>query len=206
MGYLVISKIERWDHQIFLNFYQSEFSKKSKQFAKIVSFFGNIYFWGILWLILGVYGYITKDYYLFILMTGGFEQSFAIYILVRYGIIKRRRPFEILEEHGVRNHDDMIDKTRSFPSGHVTFFLFFGILFAFAFNSWILFMIVIIFDILIAITRLILGVHFPSDVIFGFLFGMGFAILYLGFTYRYWFEFYYWLGDVFAFLDPMDWF
>lgn len=202
----VISKIERWDHKLFLDLYHSDFSKKSKEFAKIISFFGNIYFWGLLWLGLGVYGYITKDYYLFILITGGFDQSFAIYIIIRYGIIKRRRPFEILEQHGVKSHDDMIDKTKSFPSGHVTFFLFFGILFAFAFNSWSLLIVVLIIDILMAGTRLILGVHFPSDVIFGFVFGLAFAILYLGFTYPYWFQFYYWLGDVFSFLDPMDWF
>ncbi|MFO8019713.1 MAG: phosphatase PAP2 family protein [Promethearchaeia archaeon] len=201
-----VQRIKKWDHKIFLVLYESDFSRKNKKFAKIISFFGNIYFWGLLWFALGIYGYITKDYYLFILMTGGFDQSFAIYIIIRYGVIKRQRPFEILEQYGVKSHDEMIDKTRGFPSGHVTFFLFFGILFAFAFNSWILLIAVIIFDILIAGTRLTLGVHFPSDVIFGFIFGLAFAILYLGFTYQYWFEFYYWLGDVFAFLDPMDWF
>ncbi len=47
-----------------------------------------------------------------------------------------------------------------------------------------------------AISRLILGVHFPIDVIFGFIFATIYAFLYLGFTYVYWVNFYYWLGEI----------
>jgi membrane-associated phospholipid phosphatase len=49
-----------------------------------------------------------------------------------------------------------------------------------------------------AISRLILGVHYPIDVIFGFVFGFLYALLYLGFTYEYWVIFYYWLGETFS--------
>lgn len=92
--------------------------------------------------------------------------------------------------------DELIKEHKSFPSGHVTFFLFFGCVFAFYFNSWIFLLIMIGLDVIMAISRVILGVHFPIDVIFGFFFGALFALLYLGITYPFWIEFYYWLGDV----------
>jgi membrane-associated phospholipid phosphatase len=49
-----------------------------------------------------------------------------------------------------------------------------------------------------AFSRLILGVHFPSDVIFGFVFAFAYALLYLGWTYTYWVDFYYWIGPIFS--------
>jgi undecaprenyl-diphosphatase len=85
---------------------------------------------------------------------------------------------------------------QSFPSGHVAFFLLFGVIFAFYFQSWIILVIFISLDIVIALSRLVLGVHFPIDVIFGFIFGALYALLYLGVTYIYWLRFYYWIGPI----------
>ena len=202
----VIAKIEEWDFKLLLRLYGSDFSRKTKKFAKIYSFFGNYYFWGAIWLAMGIYGYITKDYYLFILFTGGFDQSFALYILIRYLVVNRNRPFLTLKEHGVKQHDSLIAESKSFPSGHVTFFLFFGCIFAFYFNSWPLLIVFLMLDVIMAVTRLILGVHFPTDVISGFLFGALFALLYLGLTYTYWLWFYYWLGEWLSPLNPLNWF
>lgn len=200
-----LEKIEDWDHRTFLSLYKSDFSKSSKKLAQIYSFFGSLYFWGLAWLIWFFYGYITKDYYLLVLFTGGFDQSIIIHSLIRYKIIRRNRPYITLEKEGVKKHDDFIripylmreSEQKSFPSGHVTFLLFFGIIFAFYFNEffWIIISIFIVLDILMAISRLILGVHFPMDVLFGFLFAILYALLYLGFAYIYWIKFYYWLGE-----------
>jgi len=202
----LINKIEEWDTKVFLSFYKSKFSDRSKKFAEVYSFFGNYYFWGALWLAMGIYGYITKDYYLFILFTGAFDQGFILYILIRYKVVNRNRPFITLEEHGVKQHDGLIAESKSFPSGHVTFFLYFGIIFAYYFNSWLLLFIFIGLDVIMALTRLSLGVHFPTDVIFGFVFGALFAFLYLGITAWIWVEFYYWIGNTFSWVNPQNWF
>ena len=201
-----LEKIAEWDHKAFLNIYKSKFSKRSKNFAIVFSFFGSLYFWGLLWLVWLFYGYITKDYYLLVLFTGGFWQSIILHSIIKYKIIRRNRPFIKLQEEGVKKHDDFIripylmrepDK-KSFPSGHVAFLLFFGFVFAYYFQEyyWIILSAFIILDILMAISRLILGVHFPIDVIFGFVFGLVYALLYLGLTSVYWIKLYYWLGDI----------
>ena len=199
-----LEKIEEWDHRAFLNIYKSDFSKRTKKFAIVFSFLGTLYFWGLIWLIWFIYGYITKDYYLLVLFTSGFEQSILIHSIVKYKIIKRNRPYIKLKKEGVKKHDDFIripylmsesDK-KSFPSGHVAFFLFFGSIFAYYFQSWIILIIFVTLDIVIALSRLVLGVHFPIDVIFGFIFGILYALLYLWVTYAFWLQFYFWVGPL----------
>ena len=68
------------------------------------------------------------DFFPLALITGGFFQSIIIHVLIRYKIVARNRPFVTLEEEGVESHDELIKETKSFPSGHVAFFLFFGYL------------------------------------------------------------------------------
>jgi len=202
----VIKKIEEWDFKVFLTFYNSDFCKKKiiKDIAKVYSFFGGYYFWGGVWLFLGLLAYFTnKDYYLFYFFTGAFDQAFIIYVVIRYGIVKRNRPYVTLKEHGVEQHDQLIKESKSFPSGHVTFFLYFGFIFAFYFQNWSILLIFIILDIIMAFTRMILGVHFPTDVIFGFIFGAIFAWLYLYLTYPYWISFYYRIEKIYRLIKNL---
>ena len=203
-----LERLEAWDQKTFLTIYKSGLSRRIKKFAIVYSFLGSLYFWGLAWIVWFVYGYITKDYYLLVLFTGGFEQSLIIHSIIRYKIIKRNRPFITLQKEGVKKHDDFIkipylmkeSERQSFPSGHVTFLVLFGFICAFYFSDffWIILSLFIALSVIMGISRLILGVHFPIDVIFGFVFGILYALLYLGFTYEYWVMFYYWLGEIFS--------
>lgn len=194
-----IDKIEQWDFKLLLKLYQSDFSRRTKTFAKAFSFLGNGIFWMIIWLGMAGYAYLfTKDYFLVFLFAGGFDQSFILYAIIRHIVVARNRPFITLQDHGIIKHDTLIAENKSFPSGHVTFFLFFGTIFAFYFQSWIILFVFFGLDIIMAVTRLVLGVHFPSDVIAGFAFGALFSFLYLGLTYPYWIWFYELLGDMWS--------
>ena len=199
-----LHKLEDWDTKTFLVVYKSDISKRNMIFAKTFSFFGTLYFWGLVWLVWFVYGYITKDYYLLVLFTGGFEQSIIIHSLIRYKIVKRNRPYITLKKEGVKKHDDFIkipylmseSEQKSFPSGHVAFILLFGFIFSFYFDNLIILFVFLGLDVVMAICRLILGVHYPIDVIFGFVFGFLYALIYLGLTYQLWINFYYWIGPI----------
>ena len=201
-----LDKIMEWDDRAFLSLYKSDFSKRTKQFAKIFSFLGSLYFWSIIIVVWFFYGFVTKDYDLLVLFVSGFEQSLIIHVIIRYGLIRRNRPYIKLKKEGVKRHDLFLripylmpdSEEKSFPSGHVTFFFLFGIILAYYFNSWPIFFIFLSLDILMGVSRVILGVHFPTDIIFGFLFGFLYALLFLGVTAIYWIAFYDWIGPIFS--------
>ncbi len=201
-----LDKLLEWDDRAFLSLYKSDFSKRTTQYAKIFSFLGSLYFWSIIIVGWFFYGFVTKDYDLLVLFVSGFEQSLIIHVIIRYGVIRRNRPYIKLKKEGVKRHDLFLripylmsdSEENSFPSGHVTFFFLFGIILAYYFNSWPIFVIFFSLDIIMGVSRVILGVHFPTDVIFGFIFGFLYALLFLGWTYIYWVEFYYWIGPIFS--------
>ncbi len=201
-----LDKIMEWDDRAFLSLYKSDFSKRTKQFAKVFSFAGSLYFWSMIIVVWFFYGFVTKDYDLLVLFVSGFEQSLIIHVIIRYGLIRRNRPYIKLKKEGVKRHDLFLripylmsdSDEKSFPSGHVTFFFLFGIILAYYFNSWPIFFIFLSLDILMGVSRVILGVHFPTDIIFGFIFAILYALLFLGWTYIYWVEFYFWIGPIFS--------
>jgi undecaprenyl-diphosphatase len=63
----------------------------------------------------------------------------------------------------------------SFPSGHTMHAVCFSMLLIASFPAYAV--IAIPFSILIAISRVVLGLHYPSDVVCGALFGAAIALL-----------------------------
>jgi len=185
-----IRKVDEWDTRLFLKLYESDFSKKNKKIAKIISSIGNGFFFigtGIFTLILA---FLINIWYFSYLFIGGLIQSTIIYVIVRK-IVDRNRPYIKLGDLGVERHDNYTRQDTSFPSGHITFFMFFGIVFAFYFNDYfvIIFVATVVLDIAISVSRIILAAHFPLDVVAGFAFGIFLAMIYLGATYSIWIQF-----------------
>lgn len=89
-------------------------------------------------------------------------------------LIKRPRPFIELSEFvkPIFTHGG-ID---SFPSGHATFFLALAIG-VFAINKKIGYFM-IIGAVLVGIARIISGIHFPLDILAGFVIGAGFSYVF----------------------------
>ena len=195
------NKLIDWDKKTFLKIYRDELSRRYLMIARVISFFGNIYFWIGVSIIVLIINYIIRDYYLFSLVSGGFDQTIFFYILIRYVIIKRRRPYIELKDQLIKKRDKITRAKKAFPSGHVTFFLFFSYVFAFYFNSWILLLVGVIIACIMGLTRVMLGMHYPLDVIFGVIFGFIFGILYIHLTAPMWvggyLTFFQWVQDTF---------
>jgi len=76
----------------------------------------------------------------------------------------------------------VVVKTSSFPSGHATSSMIFYLTLALALTAgsrrqWIAAAVAILLSFLIGTSRVMLGVHWPSDVIGGWAFGMLWVML-----------------------------
>ena len=123
------------------------------------------------------------------------ERRYGILIGINLGIvvlfnnilkilIRRKRPtlFPIIEEIGY-----------SFPSGHsMVSMAFYGFLIYLIYKEvenrkmkWFLIILFSLLIVLIGISRIYLGVHYPSDVLGGFLIGISYLILYISVVKNY---------------------
>lgn len=98
----------------------------------------------------------------------------VIAALFKYGF-NRARPFIIYDYLGITK--ESLSLSPSFPSGHTT--LTFAMVAALAkvYNKWFLTLFLFIWAILVAYSRLHLGLHYPSDVLCGIIIGISSALL-----------------------------
>lgn len=103
-----------------------------------------------------------------VFFSGGFAWCVATLIKI---ILKTPRPFLVFKDIS-----PLISKTDfSFPSGHATFYM--ALAFALYFSHKKVGYIFIFFALLIGIARIIAGVHFPIDILGGFILGILIAYL-----------------------------
>ena len=156
--------IDKWDKITTLSKYNKYKNSKISVFAKIVSYFADPRLWGVVGVVFTIIGFIEQDFTHLITFVSGFFQSFLLYYIIK-NLIKRERPFKQIE--GI----ERLDKTGhgfSFPSGHCHHStILVGLLWLSFYNHPWFIIILLGYNVIIGFSRLILGVHFVSDVIVG---------------------------------------
>ena len=161
------NKIDRWDQRIILK-YNGLGGKPLTCILKFISFFGRETMWISL---IAFYLFIWYDPFLFSYMGTTFLFGLVIIAAIKQ-IVKRSRPFERFDE----NKLVVLERkpaSRSFPSWHSYNIVSQGLLVGLFFlRSPLITSLILLFAIVVSFSRIQLGVHYPSDVIFGFFVGL----------------------------------
>lgn len=165
----LIEKIDSWDKKIIIK-WNGYGGKLLAFFLRIISFLGR----ETIWLILIVFFLlIWYDPILFSYIGSTFLAGLII-IVPSKNFVKRTRPFDSLNQIRVLERKP---SSQSFPSWHVYNVVSQGLMFIYLFNNLMIIVVAIVCSIIVAISRIQLGVHYPSDVIAGGLFGiLGFLV------------------------------
>jgi undecaprenyl-diphosphatase len=167
----MIQQIQLWDERTILRII-SRRGNLLTRFMKLISSIGD----GYLWALMSIVFYAATNVSLPWLITG--ITAFSIE-LVCYKIIKqsttRRRPFKM--NPSIQNLVIPQDEY-SFPSGHTAAATVAALLFSTALP--LLFPLFFSLAVLIGLSRIYLGVHYPTDVLMGFALGsISFSIAYV---------------------------
>ncbi|MHA1733615.1 MAG: phosphatase PAP2 family protein [Promethearchaeota archaeon] len=206
---MVPISFSRFDESLTLKIYQFfDGPPKSKRSAGRVAFkvftqFGSTIFWGaamailyfpplvVLYAFPGSYGLAAQVYiYIALHLFSGFVTVQLVVLPLKF-FVKRKRPFEVFES--VQNHDFRVNtRTKSFPSGHCVLWVLFNVLLYVLFQNVYIFYFFAATLPIIAISRVVLGVHFVSDVVFGVFIGVLVTLLTL-LLLPYYFQLYHWI-------------
>ena len=168
--------VDQWDQKIILK-YNGLGGKVTTFILKVFSFFGRETLWLCL---IAFYLLIWYDPFLLSYISATFLTGVILILAIKQAV-KRERPFERLEMDKIIVFGRK-PTSRSFPSWHSYNVVSNGLLIGLFFlNSPIITILFLIGAIIVSFSRIQLGVHYPTDVIFGGIFGVvGFLIaLYL---------------------------
>ena len=154
-----------------IKFLQKTFSFISNDFLANISNFFKFYSGIILFIVTFILVY-KKDIGLNLMYAVSIVSSKNVYDLFKHIVQRQRPPLEL-------QHNQQLDSF-SFPSGHsycitVLFGVLIYVIFRYCKNNFLkytLTAICVIMILLVIFSRLLLGVHYPTDVIAGFLLGL----------------------------------
>ncbi len=160
----LLMTIDEWDQRIILK-YNGIGGKPFTYFLRFLSFFGRetiwiclITFYLFIWYDPRIFSYISTIFLTGVLLIAPIKKK-----------VTRSRPFEAMPEIKILEPEPT---SRSFPSWHAYNVISQGLLFSYLFNSLFLTFIFVGIALLVSFSRIQLGTHYPSDVIFGFLIGI----------------------------------
>lgn len=158
-----LNRMQTWDDRLILSLISYR-SRNLNLFMKIMSSAGDGYSYVLAALAIYLIRGISIDWLTFTVLAFIFELSF--YKLIKSGT-SRPRPYQA--NPGISNLVIPPDQF-SFPSGHTAAATVSGVAFSLIFPALIPFFI--LFAFLVGTSRVYLGVHYPTDVLVGFILGL----------------------------------
>ncbi|MFL2980780.1 MAG: phosphatase PAP2 family protein [Methylophilaceae bacterium] len=148
-----------------------------KEFFKGISRLGDGIFWYALMIFILIFDELPRSMPIIIHMAVGGLTGTILYKFLKK-TINRPRPYQINSQ--IKNQGKAIDQF-SFPSGHTLHAVIFSIIVISYYP--ILLLPLTIFTLLVGFSRIILGLHYPSDVIFAVLLGFLISRIYDAFNF-----------------------
>ncbi|MFX0028101.1 MAG: phosphatase PAP2 family protein [Candidatus Hermodarchaeota archaeon] len=173
MGFKDFSnRVDKWDQKIIIK-YNGKGGKFLTYILKFASFFGRETLWIFL---IAFFLFIWYDPFLISNLGAIFLIGLVIIVTLKR-VVNRTRPFDRLDNDKII----VLEKkpsSKSFPSWHSYNIVAYGLLIGFfLLKSPLLTGLMLILAVIVSFSRIQLGVHYPSDVIFGFFIGiLGFSV------------------------------
>jgi len=161
------NKIDEWDKRVIIK-YNGIGGKPVIYILKFLSFFGRETLWIFL---IAFFLFIWYDPFLLANLSAIFLTGLLLIVAIKQ-TVNRARPFDKLEKEKLK----VLEKkpsSKSFPSWHSYNIVAYGLLIGFFFlKSPTMTIIMQILAVIVSFSRIQLGVHYPSDVIFGYFIGI----------------------------------
>lgn len=169
---LVMERLVNFDMRVCCYFNRHVEKRRVRQLFSLISRLGDGLFWYSLIVILPlIYGMAAVSVSL--RMTGAGVSGLIIYKLIK-SFTERPRPF--VKSDNIVLGTAPLDQY-SFPSGHTLHAVSFSLIATHYYPelAWLL----LPFASLVAMSRVVLGLHYPTDVLAGAGLGLGLAVLYI---------------------------